>query len=611
MSRKLINAKELVENYILERDWRTKENSNSPKSFGGLNKYLAGEVSKNYWLNDVYPARIKKAYLNGDFHIHDLSGLTLYCCGFSLENILLMGVQGIPNIPTSAPAQHFNAVLSQIANLITVYQNEIMGAVALNSVDTLLAPFIAQDNLDRKQVKQALQNFIYAINSNSRGGAEPAFSNITLDVTPTASTLSKNIIIGGEYQEATYGDFQQEMDMFNDVFADLMLEGDAKGEPFAYPIITYNIGKRFDWDNPKTDKIFEMAGKFGYPYFANFINSEMDEDDARSMCCRLRLDLTELRRRNGGLFGSGDNTGSVGVVTINLPRIGHLAIDKKDLFKRLNKQLNLAKESLELKRKFLEDVILKQGLLPAYMTYVGTLDNHFSTIGILGMNEMCENYFGIFDILSEEGQNLSLEVGEFIRKKLQKFQKQTGHLYNYEATPAESTCYRLAKKDRELYPDIYTQGTPEAPYYTNSCHIPVAQIKSFKQVYDNQDDLQAQFTGGTVIHNYLNGAITGAQAKHILRTILTEYKAPYTSISPVNRYCPKHGYISQRVSECPYCGEPLDIWQRVTGYLRKVANFNAGKAAEFHDRNQMTGYEELPIIENSKNMIPAISIKKI
>ena len=592
MTKQLLDSKKLVEDYIYDIDWRTKENSNSTKSFGALNKHLAGEVSKNYWLNEVYTKGIKSAYLEGDMHIHDLSGLTLYCCGFSLENILLMGVQGIPNIPTSAPAKHFGAVLSQMANLITVYQNEIMGAVALNSVDTLLAPFISYDALSRTEVKQGLQNFIYAINSNSRGGSEPAFTNVTLDVTPSADMMLKPIIIGGEYQGETYGDFQSEMDLFNDVFCELMLEGDSVGKPFAYPIITYNIGKRFDWDNPKTDKMFEMAGKFGYPYFANFINSDMNETDIRSMCCRFQIDLRELKKRNGGLFGSGDNTGSIGVVTINLPRIGYTSCSEEDLFAQLDKVLVCAKNSLELKRTFLQEVILKQGLLPAYMRYVGTLDNHFSTIGEIGKNEMCENFLGK-DILSEEGRALSLKVGDYIRNRLSDFQEETGNLYNYEGTPAEGTCYSLAKKDLDVFPDIITRGTAESPYYTNSCHMPVSSITSIKQLCDHQDELQVQYTGGTVNHLYLDGAISGEQAKHIIKTTLTNYKRPYTSISPLTRYCDAHGYVADRVDNCPKCGEPLKMYQRITGYIRQVENFNIGKRAEFKDRVQLNGNLEI------------------
>lgn len=586
-----LDSKRLVEDYILEKDWRVKENSNSPKSFGGLNKYISGEVSKDYWLNTVYPERIRNSYIAGDMHIHDLGGLTIYCCGFSLENILLMGVQGVDNIPTSSPAGHFDSALSQIANLVTVYQNEIMGAVALNSVDTLLAPFIRRDGLNQRQVKQALQNFIFAINSNSRGGAEPAFSNITLDITPPDDMLSKPIIMKGIYMDTVYGDYQPEMDMFNRAFCELMIAGDAAGKPFAYPIVTYNINKRFDWDNPLTDLVFEMAGKFGYPYFSNYVNSDMDTSDIRSMCCRLRLDLTELRKRNGGLFGSGDSTGSVGVVTINLPRIGYLAKSKEDFYARLDKVLDLAYESLEIKRKFLEDVILKEGLLPAYMRYVGTLDNHFSTIGEVGRNEMCENFLGEgHGILSEDGRLFALEVGEYIRSKLQDYQARSGHLYNYESSPAESTCYRLALKDVEKFGrNIITRGTMTSPYYTNSCHIPVGQVKSIKETLDNQDELQCQYTGGTVIHNYLNGAISGKQAKHIVKTALENYKLPYLSLSPLNRYCATHGYVEAHVDVCPICGEPLEMYQRVTGYLRPVSRFNDGKAQEFVERNQMDG----------------------
>ena len=588
MGKYLINPKTLVENYIGDKDWRVMENSSRPKSFGALGQYLSGEISKNYWLNEVYTDVIKDAYLSGALHIHDLNGLTLYCCGFSLENILLMGVQGVSNIPVSKPASHFDSALNQIANLVTIYQNEIMGAVAFNSVDTMLAPFIAKDKLTKDEVKQSLQNFIYSINSNSRGGAEPAFTNITLDITPTASMLSKHVIIGGKYQVQTYGDFQKEMDLFNEVFTELMTAGDSQGKPFSYPIITYNIGTRFDWDNPKNDAIFEMAGKFGYPYFTNFINSDLGEDDARSMCCRLRLDLTELRKRNGGLFGSGDNTGSIGVVTINLPRIGYLATDKIDFFKRLDEQLEIAKDSLELKRKYLNEVMLPSGMLPAFSTYVGTLDNHFSTIGEIGKNEMCENFLGK-GILTPEGKAFALEVGEHILGKLKDFQEETGNLYNMEGSPAEGTSYRLAKKDKELYPDIITQGTVDAPYYTNSCHIPVSKVTGLKQVFDNQNELQKQYTGGTVVHMYLNGAISGTQAKHIVKTVLSNYEVPYISLSPISRYCPTHGYIVQEVNECPICNSKLDMYQRITGYLRRVDNFNVGKAQEFKERAQFNG----------------------
>lgn len=907
----MLSSKKIVEEYIDKSDWRVYENSNSPYSFGGLQKHITAEVSKDYWLRSVYPEKITKAYLNGKMHIHDLGGLTLYCCGFSLRNIINMGVKGVPNIPTSKSAKHFDALLNQIANLVTVYQNEIMGAVAFSSVDTLLAPYIKQDRLSYKEVKQHMQNFIFSINSNSRGGAEPAFSNITLDLTPPDDLLNENVLWGGKILDYTYKSCQTEMDMINKAFYELMIEGDANNKPFAYPIPTYNIHKRFDWDNPSNDMLWEISGRFGYPYFANFINSEMKPEDARSMCpmtsdtkvlvkskqngiristiadiynnsnlkatqyevwtnegwkegnpiqipntkvykitlsngvevkfgenhlqpimngttlktselqegmwlpfnkkqfgtnlgnkelgfavgaylgdgsrdknsiiyslcsfekdniteqrlvnfwnsigfdtkvifdeknvrfvrvngnpidiiekyiegedaltkkltryafnasiefkegiiegfsatdgsrdkkrlytssndlrhdigslfasighkyiinyednregrlgtnvnyridypertnygelyredeqyhyykivkieeynyigkylycfevnsndqlfmlanglithnCRLRLDKRELLRRNGGLFGSGDSTGSIGVVTINLPRIAYLNKGNKTrFFKDLERTLDLAKNSLEIKREWLQKNILDKNLIPAYSTYVGTLDNHFSTIGDVGKNEMCENFFDK-DILSEEGKAFSIEVSNFIREKLKQYQEETGNLYNYEATPAESTCYRLAKKDREEFDDIITMGTEDAPYYTNSCHIPVAKVESIKQIFDHQNDLQILYTGGTVIHIFVGAAITKEQAKHIIKTVCENYEVPYVSISPLNRYCPNHGYIPEAVDKCPICGEEVEMYQRITGYLRKVKFFNTGKKSEFKDRKQL------------------------
>ncbi|NLE03474.1 MAG: ribonucleoside triphosphate reductase [Crenarchaeota archaeon] len=585
----MILSKKVVEEYIDKSDWRVYENSNSPYSFGGLNKHIIAEVSKDYWLRSVYPEKITKCYLNGKFHIHDLGGLTLYCCGFSLKNIITMGVQGIPNIPVSKPAKHFDAILNQIANLVTIYQNEIMGAVAFSSLDTLLAPFVKEDKLVYKEVKQQMQNFIFSINSNSRGGAEPAFSNLTLDLTPSNDLLNEKVVVGENTLNYTYKDCQKEMDMINRAFFELMIEGDALDRPFGYPIPTYNIHSRFDWDNPNNDLLWEIAGKYGYPYFANFINSDMKPEDARSMCCRLRLDKRELLKRNGGLFGSGDSTGSIGVVTLNLPRIAYLSRGKKErFFKDLENTMNLAKESLEIKRDWLQKNIIDKKLIPAYCTYVGTLNNHFSTIGIVGMNEMCENFFGKdIDILSEQGKAFAVEVSNFIRNKLAEYQVETGNLYNYEATPAESTCYRLAKKDKEEFDDIITRGTEETPYYTNSCHIPVNKIESIHQIFENQNDLQTLFTGGTVIHLYTNAAISGEQAKSIIRTACENYSAPYISISPLNRYCPNHGYIAEAVDNCPKCGKEVEKYQRITGYLRNTKYFNEGKKAEFNERNQL------------------------
>lgn len=462
-------------------------------------------------------------------------------------------------------------------------------AVAFSSVDTLLAPFIKKDELRYSEVKQALQNFIFSINSNSRGGAEPAFSNITLDLTPPRDLVDEYAMIGDGFADFTYKECQREMDMFNRAFCELMIAGDANGRPFAYPIPTYNIHDRFDWDNPNNKLLWEMAGKYGYPYFANFLNSDMKPEDARSMCCRLRLDLTELQKRNGGLFGSGDSTGSIGVVTINLPHIAYTAKgDKEAFYKELERVLNVAKDSLEIKRKWLQENVINTRLIPAFDTYVGTMRNHFSTIGVVAMNEMCENFFGEGnDILTDEGKQFAVEVGQFIRAKLLEFQKETGNLYNFEATPAESTCYRLALKDKKTYPDIITRGTSKAPYYTNSCHIPVSKIKGIKETFDHQEDLQILFTGGTVIHIFCNGAISGETAKSIINTVCTEYKVPYVSISPLNRYCPEHGYIADKVDKCPICGAKLKMYQRITGYLRAIDNYNDGKAAEFYDRVQL------------------------
>lgn len=583
------SSKTIVEEYLKGKDWRVKENSNSPFSFGGLNKYITAEVSKDYWLREVYPEYIAQAYVDGHIHIHDLGGLSLYCCGFSLRDILLKGVKGPVNIPVSAPAKHFDSALNQIANLTTVFQNEILGAVAFNSFDTLLAPFIKADKLTYDQVKQSMQNFIFSINSNSRMGAEPAFSNITFDLTPPEDLLDEYCIVGGDLVSFTYRSCQQEIDMLNRAFFETMLEGDANGKLFAYPIPTYNIHPRFDWNNPNNKLLWEMAGKYGIPYFANFINSELDITDVRSMCCRLRLDLSELRKRNGGLFGAGDSTGSIGVVTINLPRIAYE--NKGDIagfYNALGKYLKIAKDSLTIKRKWLEDNILNSNAIPAFMEYVGTLNNHFSTIGVVGMNEMCMNFMSK-NIVDEEGHQFAHDVGEYIRSKLLEFQEETSVLFNYEATPAESTCYRLALKDRELYPDIYTQGSGKDCYYTNSCHIPVSMVKDINSTFAHQDDLQIQFTGGTVIHVWLEGAIPGDHAKTIVQEMFNKYQVPYMSLSPISRYCEDHGYVTEHVDKCPICKKRLKKYQRITGYLRCIDNFNRGKAAEFKDRVQLNG----------------------
>lgn len=937
------SSKKIVDGYLKLKDWRVKENSNRPFSYGAMNSYMGGEVAKDYWLREIYPQYIADAYVDGHIHIHDLGCLSLYCCGYSLKEILKKGVRGVQNIPVSGPAKHFDSVLNQIANLVTVYQNEIAGAVAFNSFDTLLAPFIKVDGLDYEGVVQNMQNFIYSVNSNSRAGAEPAFSNITFDLTPPEDLLDQKAIVGGKKADFTYRDCQKEMDMLNRAFCEIMLHGDDDGKLFAYPIPTYNIHKRFDWDNPNNDLLWEMAGKFGLPYFANFINSDMEIGDVRSMCCRLRLDLRELRKKNGGLFGAGDATGcyddqteiltdnrgwilfkdltkedvlitrnpqgiiekhhpvelfeydyegemyhfkntvfdmkvtpnhkmvfvnkhtweqgfvradeysrnkhpiprageylyegegyfhlpsltsewiagdhdssrettwaekvipmedwlrfvglylsegscdnesgaprhgyrvnitqlkkenldyikdvldklpfyykqtpvgflicdkqlwtycrntfgkncyekripreylsscskielsallealmvgdgsvnkgtgqktyyttskqlandfqelclktgfstnvrqraprdvlidgrfypkennattyemtitknktfnvakkdikkeyykgkvyccevpnhtlyvrrngkatwcgnSIGVVTINLPRLGYEHKgDKEGFFKALRHYLDIAKDSLEIKRKWLQENILDTNAIPAFMEYVGTMNNHFSVIGEVGANEMCENFMGK-NILDPEAHAFVHEVHEFILDALKDYQEETGNLYAFEATPAEGTCYRFAMKDKSIYTDIITQGNGGDPYYTNSCHIPVKLIESIDKTFKHQEDLQVQFNSGTVIHIYLEGAITGEQAKSIIYNVCHNYKVPYVSLSPISRYCPEHGYVKENVDECPICGERLKKYQRITGYLRCIDNFNNGKAAEFRDRKQI------------------------
>lgn len=587
----MIDTNKLVDEYMTKRDWRVKENSNAPFSFGQLNKYVNGAISKQYWTDRVYDAEASAAHNDGFMHIHDMGGLTIYCCGYSLQKVLDYGVKGVPNIPASKPAKHFDAALNQLANMLTIFQNEIMGAVAFSSFDTLLAPFIKKDHLSYKEVKQSIQNYVYSVNSNSRAGAEPAFSNLTFDLFPPKDLKDQPAKIANEYMDFKYGDCQKEMDMLNRAFYEVMLEGDANGKPFAYPIPTYSIMKGFDWDNPNNELLWEMAGKYGYPYFSNFINSDMDPSDVRSMCCRLRLDLSELQRRNGGLFGSGDSTGSIGVVTLNLPRFGYLCrgMSEDALLSMIRQYMDIAKDSLEEKRNWLSMHIIGTGMIPAFDTYVGTIDNHFSTIGYVGLNEMCENFFGDSSsgITTHTGKALAGRVLDYMRDVLLEYQKATGHLYNLEATPAESTCYRLAKLDKKMYPDILTQGSGANVYYTNSCHMPVKEVESIQQLLDHQDSLQVKMTGGTVVHLYMAHGISGEQAKSIIRHTCENYSLPYISISPVICYCPECGVLEVPTDTCPHCGGVTKYMQRITGYIRDVSNYNPGKLQEFKDRNQL------------------------
>jgi ribonucleoside-triphosphate reductase len=576
-----------IDSYINKADWRVTENSNAHYSFGALNKFISEMQSRDYWLHKVYPDRISSAYKNGDLHIHDLGALTIYCCGYSLYDVIIKGVRGLSNVPVSHPAKHFRSLLAQIANLTTIYQNEIAGAVAFSSFDTLTAPFVKMDKLSYDEVKQAMQGFVFQINSNSRGGAEPAFSNLTFDLIVPSDMKDRAVTVGGDQLDFTYSSCQKEMDMINKAFYEVMLEGDANGAVHSYPIPTYNIHKEFDWNRENDELLWEMAGKYGIPYFANFINSDMKPEDARSMCCRLRLDKRELIKRNGGLFGSGEKTGSIGVVTLNLPRYAFEAKSEMELYRIIEKNMNIAKESLVIKRRFLNDQ-LERGLLPAFQEYVGTLNNHFSTIGYVGANEMCENLLGK-DITSKEGYVLTYKVLDFMREKMKDYQEETGDLFNLEATPAESTAYKFAKRDQEIYgSDIISQGEA-APYYTNSCHIPVSRIENIDELYQHQHELQALHTGGTVIHNYLETSISGEKAKKIIKHVSENYHAPYTSLSPVYSICKVHGFIHGNQEVCPHCGVSVESYQRVTGYIRPVSKFNDGKKEEFKDRKQMHG----------------------
>lgn len=584
----MLDSRVLVEAYKRSTDWRVKENASAPPSYGAMCKYLQAEVQKDYWLRQVYTKSITDAYREGFIHIHDLGGLTGYCAGYSLRTIIERGVDVKCNAPKSKPAKHFGALLNQITNLATQFQNEIMGAVAFSSVDTLLAPFVKEDQLTYTQIKQHIQNFVFSLNSNARMGAEPAFTNATFDITVPADLQNQPAIVGGVAMNYTYKACQREMNLINKAFCEVMLEGDRDGVPFEYPIPTYNMHKDFDWDNPNNALLWEMAGKIGTPYFANYINSDMKPEDARSMCCRLRLDKRELLKRNGGLFGSGDSTGSIGVVTINLPRLAYLADDPDEFFALLDQYMVLSSESLEIKRNYLQEEVLDKHQTPFFESYIGSYNNFFSTIGYVGLNEACVNLLSR-GIITEEGHKFAVEVLTFMRDRLSDFQVQTGNLYNLEATPAESTCYRLARLDKEMLPGIFTQGTDETPYYTNSCHIPVNQIQDIISTVECQDDLQVLHTGGTVIHFYLAGPISGDNAKHIIQTVCKNYRSPYFSLSPVNCVCPEHGLLPGTYEHCPHCNAATELYQRITGYRRKVSCFNDGKLQEFKDRHQLDG----------------------
>lgn len=570
----------LVENYLKQLDWKVNENSNMSYSIQGLNNYLASEISKEYWLNKIYPTEIKNAHLNGDIHIHDLNIISVYCVGWDLKDLLMEGFRGVVGKIESSPAKHFRTALGQIVNFMYTMQGEAAGAQAFSNFDTLLAPFIRYDNLNYEQVKQALQEFIFNMNVPTRVGFQTPFTNITMDLTVPSYYADQSVIIGGELKEETYKDFQAEMDILNKAFFDVMLQGDASGRVFTFPIPTYNITKDFNWDNKNLDGLWEMTAKYGIPYFSNFINSDMSPEDARSMCCRLRIDNRELEYRGGGLFGSNPLTGSIGVVTINLPKIAQTAKSKFEFFEILTSKMELAKESLEIKRTLLEDYTEKN-LYPYTKFYLRDIKsrygvywkNHFSTIGLIGMNEACINFLND-DIGSFRGKNFAIEVMDFMRNKITEFQKETGHNYNLEATPGEGTSYRLAKLDHSKY-----------SYYTNSTQLPVNYTDDIFEVLDHQDDLQTKYTGGTVVHIFAGERVKSIETiKNLVKKVCNNYRLPYFTFSPTFSTCPNHGYIAGEHFECPECGEKCEVYSRIVGYIRPVSQWNKGKQKEFQDR---------------------------
>jgi len=583
---------EMVDQYIGELDWQIKENSNMAYSLQGLHQYVTSAVSKKYWLNKIYTKEIREAVTSGDFHIHDLDFLSAYCCGWDLYDLILRGFGGVAGKVESKPPKHLRVALGQLVNFFYTVQGESAGAQAVSNFDTLMAPFIRSDNLNYQQVKQAVQEFLFNCAIPTRVGFQTPFLNVTLDIKPPESLAHQPVIIGGIAQRETYGEFQEEMNVFNRAFCEVMTEGDAKGRVFTFPIPTYNITKDFDWDNPALAGIWEMTAKYGVPYFANFINSDMSPDDARSMCCRLRLDNRELYKRGGGLFGAYPLTGSIGVVTIDLPRIGYLAKTKRDFFARLDRMMELSKISLEIKRKVLDD-FMEKGLYPYSRHYLESMkkmrdsywSNHFSTIGLVGMNEMLLNFIDK-DITSQSGQKFAAEVLDFMRDKLIKYQEETGNLYNLEATPAEGTAYRLAKKDKEKYPEIITAGEKE-PYYTNSSQLPVGFTNDLFQALDLQDTLQTKYTGGTVLHAFLGERISNPSTiKTLLKKIFTKYSLPYLTFTPTFSICPSHGYLAGEHFTCPKCviSQPCEVYSRVVGYFRPVQQWHPGKQEEFKDR---------------------------
>ena len=587
MNSALLNYKDVVNSYVKVEDWRVKENSTVTYSVGGLILSNSGAVTANYWLSEIYDQEIADAHRNADIHIHDLSMLTGYCAGWSLKQLLMEGLGGIPGKITSAPAKHLSVLCNQMVNFLGIMQNEWAGAQAFSSFDTYLAPFVKADHLSYGEVKKCIESFIYGVNTPSRWGTQAPFSNITLDWTVPDDMAEMNAIVGGREMDFKYKDCKAEMDMVNRAFIETMIEGDANGRGFQYPIPTYSITKDFDWSDTENNRLlFEMTSKYGTPYFSNYINSDMQPSDVRSMCCRLRLDLRGLRRKTGGFFGSGESTGSVGVVTINIPRIAYLAEDEADFYRRLDRMMDISARSLKTKREVITK-LLEQGLYPYTKRYLGTFENHFSTIGLIGMNEAGLNARWIRkDMTQPECQRFTREVLDHMRERLSDYQEEYGDLYNLEATPAESTTYRLAKHDKERYPDIITAGKEgETPYYTNSSHLPVGYTEDIFDALDIQDELQTRYTSGTVFHAFLGEKLPDWKAAaSLVRTIAQNYKLPYYTLSPTYSICKSHGYLAGEHFTCPICKQKAEVYSRITGYYRPVQNWNEGKLQEYKDR---------------------------
>ncbi len=582
----------LFGNYLKETDWNIQENANTQRSINGMNNYIRESFTKQYWLHEVYPEDIRDAHSGGDCHIHDLGFFGPYCAGWDLRQILLDGFGGVFGKLESKPPKHLRAFLGQIVNSTFTTQGETAGAQAWSSIDTYCAPFIRYDNMSYAEVKQAIQEFVFNINVPTRVGFQCPFSNLTFDITPPGTLAGEYVIVNGEYTEDQYGDFQEEMNIFNKAFCDVMMEGDRKGRVFTFPIPTINVTKEFDWDSEVVNKFMEITCKYGIPYFSNYVNSDLSPEDAVSMCCRLRLDTSDLRKRGGGLFGSNPMTGSIGVYTINLPRIGYLSTSVNEFKARIWRLMHLGKTSLEIKRKVIEDQT-EHGLYPYCANYLRDVKartgsywfNHFNTIGIIGMNEALLNFIGK-DLTTDEGQELALELMNYMREVLIDIQDETGNYYNLEASPAEGACYRLARLDREAYPDIMTAGE-DIPYYTNSSQLPVGFTDDIFETLDLQDDLQSLYTGGTVLHLYLGEAIKDVEvAKKLIQKVFVNYKLPYISLTPTFSICNEHGYIDGEHYNCPSCGSETEVWSRVTGYLRPVQNYNTGKKEEFKLREK-------------------------